>query len=351
MAELKQRKKEVEEIKKGLTVSQPSEQEQISVDNVISSGSTLLDLEISGRRRRGGGIPSGILMEIFGPSGCGKTTVLGEICANVQAAGGFALIGDGERRMGPDFIKYMGIRITKDNLRYPNTVSDVKDLILGTPETGGNIIDVTGVDSTASLLSDMDLSNKDGDKRGSSRAKEFHQLCRLAKGEMAKKNRLVVFTNQIQDVQDAMMFGPKEKTPGGNAVPFFSSLRLRVGPAKDSKVKKTVKVGKYEVEKVVGVRSSVFVFKSSVDKPYGTADICIVFDYGIDDIRANLDYIKRMTGGTKYWAVDKEIQSLDDAIRHIEDNGFEGELKEATINLWEEIDANFRLERKPKERG
>jgi recombination protein RecA len=343
-------KRRAQQVEKGLTTSKKEEEENVNMDNVVSTGSTLLDLAISGRRRRGGGLPGGILTEIYGPSGWGKTSLLGEICASAQSKGGLALIGDAERRMTPEFIKYMGIHITNDNLHYPQTVAEIEALILNAPESGGGAIDVIGVDSTASLMSALEGTDK-GDKRGSTKAKELHSMCRKMKAEVAKKSRLVVFTNQIQDVQDAMPFMPKEKTPGGHAVPFYSSIRMRIGPSGEgSKITKMVKIGGNEVKRVIGIRSTVQVIKSSIDAPYRDADVCIIFDYGVDDCRSCLEYIKKMTGQKVYWAVVEETNSLDAAIKIIEEGNLMEQLREETMNIWEEIEAKFRTERKPKER-
>lgn len=370
MTEIIKRKQEVEKVKNGL-IQTNSPEEKVRIDNstlTLSTGSTLLDLAISGTEKRGGGIPGGILVEIFGPSGWGKTTILGEICASAQFKGGFAMIGDAERRMTPTWIKKMGVKVGPKNLRQPHTIDDIEDLIFNTPETGDGVIDVTGVDSIASLISSAEIKTtkvKQGeeytevqemkkDKRGSAKAKDLHSLCRRAKIEIAKNNRLIVFTNQIQDVQTegfGMSFGPKEKTPGGHAVPFYSSLRLRVGPSENgSTIKKKVKIGQKEVEEQIGIRSGIYIFKSSIDIPYRKADVCTLFDYGVDDVRANLEYIKKMTGSKKYWAYSNEFSYLAEAIEYIEKNDLEGELREATIDLWEEIQSKFKVDRKEKVR-
>ena len=343
-------KRKAQLVEKGLTAKkEKKEDEHVTMDKVVSTGSTLLDLAISGKRRRGGGIPGGILVEIFGPSGWGKTSILGEICASAQSQGGNALIGDAERRMTPEWIKYMGIHIDNDNLKYPHTVADVEDLILNTPDSENGAIDITGVDSTAALVSA--LEEEKGDRRGGAKAKELHAMCRKVKDELAKKNRLVVFTNQIQDVQDAMPFMPKEKTGGGHAVPFYASLRMRVGPAaKGSKITKTVKIGGNEVDRVIGVKSNVQIVKSSIDAPYREAEVCIIFDYGVDDIRANLEYIKKMTGQKVYWAVNEETHSLEAAIKIIEEGKLEDQLRDAVIDMWTEVEDKFRVARIPKGR-
>ena len=360
----------VQDVVRGLVAVPKKEEELDSVDYVISTGSTLLDLAISGNRRRGGGIPSGILSEIYGPAGWGKTSLMCEICSSAQAKGGFAMVGDGERRLNPDFIKYMGLRISQENLQYPTTVEDLEKLIFDTPETGSGIVDVVGFDGIASLISSQEVKTKkvkgeDGeieevaigtkkDKRGSAKAKDLHSLCRRAKDEISKKNRLVVFTNQVQIKQEEFaMFTPqiyKEKTTGGDAIPFWASLRLRIGPGRDSHIFKTIKMGGKEIKKTVGIRTSVYVFKSSVDAPYRTAEVPIIFDYGVDDIRGNLEYIKEMSGSKEYWAVNRNFTTLEEAIKIVEKDNLQDSLKEATIDMWMEIEEKFKFERKPKQR-
>ena len=343
-------KRKIQDVAKGL-VAIHEEEEEVLIDKsrMVSTGSTLLDLAISGRRIRGGGVPSGILMEISGPPSSGKTSVLGEMVAYVQNTGGITKIGDAERRMTPDWLKYMGIKINKEDLSNPTTVKEVENLIMETPESENGGVSLTAIDSVAVLMSS--LEDEKGDKRGSSRAKEFHQLCRKAKAEISKKNRLVVLTNQVQDIQDALPGQKRTKTGGGNAIPFLASLRLEVTPTLGSKIKKKVKIGAVEVEKVIGVKSKVTVIKSSIDAPYREADIFIIFDYGLDDLWGNLVYIKEMSGNKKYWAVTEEFISLEKSIKHIEENNLQSQLKEAVINMWEEIDSQFRTEHSPKSRN
>lgn len=340
-------KRRAQEVEKGLVTTHEPEEKPLDMSKVISTGSTLLDLAISGRIRRGGGIPGGILMELAGLPMGGKTTILGEMCADTQSKGGRADIGDAERRMTAEFIKSMGIRVTEDNLHYPQLVKEAQELIMEAPDSENGHINLVAIDSVAVLLSE--LEDEKGDKRGSARAKEMHQLCRKAKAVISDPTRLVVFTNQVQDVQDPMPGQAKTKTAGGYAIPFLASLRL--GVTQVGKIDKTIKLGGKDIKRAIGVHSKVKVVKSSIDVPYREADIYIIFDYGIDDIRANLMYIKENSAQTTYWAVTDSFNSLDKAIKHIEENNLQSQLKDAVINMWEEIDLNFKTERAPKTRN
>ena len=317
---------------------------------VVSTGSTLLDLAISGTRVRGGGIPAGIMCMIYGPSGHGKTSLLCEIGSCAQEKGGFFLLADAERRIDKNYRQRMGLNISDKNYKTPRTIAEVKDYILKTPASNG-LLDVTGIDSIAALLSTLDMT-EDGDKRGQQRAKELHDLCRQTADEMSKEHRLIIFTNQIQDAESTLPFAKKEKIPGGNAPRFWSSLIIRIGSAPSSKVKEKIKFKGKDIAQDVGVISRCRITKSTVDVPYREADIYILFDYGIDDIRANLTFCRRFSGERSYVLEGERLGvSLDEAVDTVESLKLEFPLREKTIDLWEEIQKHFKPKRKPKRRG
>ena len=159
----------------------------------------------------------------------------------------------------------------------------------------------------------------------------------------------MVCSNQVRVNIDAGAYGQKYTTPGGESVGFYSSVRLRTSSGK--KIKQEIKVKGRTVSKVMGIVTQVEVFKNSTDAPYRTADVYIGFDYGIDDIRANLQYLKDFTKTSVYSLNGRSLsKSMDEAISIIEDEGLESELKEAVIDLWESIQAKFSKDRKPKKR-
>ena len=197
----------------------------------------------------------------------------------------------------------------------------------------------------------MEMDKDEGDKMGMRRAKEFSEECRKTCRILAKSNILMVCSNQVrQNVDAANKYAPKYKSPGGEAIPFYASLRLRCMTAAKIKDEKTIN-GK-KIQRVIGVETPVEVFKSSVWKPYRQASVFIMFDYGIDDIRANLQFVKQTTKATTYVVGDEKAgQSMADAITCVEKYGLENDLREQTINIWEEIEKKFKTERKPKMRG
>jgi RecA/RadA recombinase len=195
----------------------------------------------------------------------------------------------------------------------------------------------------------MEMSKEEGDKMGMRRAKEFSEECRKTCRILTKNNILMVCSNQVRQNSDAGPYGLKYKSPGGEALPFYASLRLRCIGASKIKDEKTIN-GK-KINRVIGIETSIEVFKSSVWKPYRQASVFIMFDYGIDDIRANLQFVKQMTKATTYTVGDEKAGvSMANAIAYVEKHGLEEDLREQVIDLWEDIESQFEIERKPKKR-
>ncbi len=321
-----------------------------SSEQTISTGSTLLDLAISGGRFRQGGIPLGILVEVFGPSGAGKTVLLCQIAGFVQQTGGSIMFHDPEARLNKQFAQMFGLDSAEIEYSTPDTVSEVfrsvREWIPNGEDTG---VPVYGVfaDSLAALSTDMEMEKNEGDKMGMRRAKEFSEELRKTCRLIARKDILMVCSNQIRQNMDAGPYGQRYKSPGGEAIGFYASLRLRCGTP--SKIKKTKKVKGKEHEKTIGIKVNVEVFKSSVWKPFHDAEVYILYDYGIDDIRGNLRYLKTTTGSATYRFGEHDLgKSLEQAIEKVEEQGLEQELKNAVIDLWNEIEQQFVEKRKPR---
>jgi len=315
---------------------------------VISTGSTLLDLAISGGRVHGGGLPGGIMVEIFGPSGAGKTVLLCEIAGAVQRQGGQIMFRDPEARLDKQFAQMFDLKISDIEYDTPSTVPEVfAPIRVWEPEPEKKIHGVFA-DSLAALTTEWEMENKDG--MGMRRAKEFSEECRKTCRMLADKNFLMVCSNQVRQNTDAGPFGAKYRTPGGEAVGFYASLRLRCSARKKLQ-KETIVAGK-TIKRVIGITTQIEVFKSSIDKPYRTAPLTILFDYGIDDVRQNLQFCKDYTTNTRYILHGERMGdgSLESAIAVIENAGLENDLREATIVLWRDIEAKFDSQRKKKER-
>lgn len=352
--------KAVEEVE---TTSAKPAQSKTPLDygRVISTGSTLLDLAISGGRVRGGGIPAGIIVEIFGPSGAGKTALLVEAGANAQHKGGRVRVNDPEARLDKEYAELYGLTIDGKFSDYdrPNTVEDMFNNI-DSWEVPKDHVSVFLGDSLAALSTDEELGEK-GDKMGMKRAKDFSEGLRKTCRLISTNDKLILFSNQVRDAVDSTGFGPKENTTGGRAIGFYCSLRLRVNPAfPSSKIKKEISLKegqevskddkKGKLTKIIGIKSTVTVVKSTVDDPYREATVNIVFGYGIDDVRGNLEYLKEIRKLTKYPTIDKDWQSLEKAIEYIETKQYQTQLRDQVIDLWEEIEDRFRQTRTPKMR-
>lgn len=324
---------------------------------VVSTGSTLLDLAISGTRIRGGGIPGGIIMEVFGPSGTGKTSILSEIAAYTQTVNkGDLLFLDPEARLDEEYSRIYGLTLKKDNYYRPDTVNEMFDILWKwKPRVDKNkkTINVVCADSLAALSTEMEMESED--KMGMKRAKDFSTCLRKTCRIIANNGWLIACSNQLRQGTVG------QTTPGGNAIPYYSSLRLSMKPVySNSKVvqSKTIVMGKTKenksvkktFERVIGIRSVVEVKKSSIDVPFRTAPIFIIFNYGIDDIRGNLQWYKEITKNTVYDVFDRTYKSLNDAVNYIEENGLENQLRERVIDTWEMIEGSFRTIRKKKRR-
>ncbi len=348
---LKRRKKTskqlAEEVKK-VTTSPIEKSKKVEVKKVISTGSTLLDLAISGNRIRGGGVPGGIIMEVFGPPGAGKTAILAELCASAQFKKGDIKFLDPEGRLDQEYCRIYGMNIPKENYKRPDTVTEMFDLIKKWKPKADKSINVIAADSLAALSTELELGEK-GDKMGMRRGKEFSEGLRKTCRLIANNNWLIACSNQLRESQ----YG--EVTPGGKGIPFYSSLRIRIQEIDKVRISKKI-VEKDEerkevkVGKVIGIESHCVIKKSTVDDPFREAPIYIVFGIGIDDIRGNLQWYKDMTGDTTYDCIDKGYSRMNDGIRYIESNELQNELRERVIDLWEEIEDKFLMNRSPKKR-
>lgn len=340
-----ERKKISDQVKQSVNKKTKSKEYTGNTEIMISTGSTLLDLAISGGRVRGGGIPGGILVEIFGPSGTGKTVMLSEIAGAVQRHGGETMFYDPEARLNKQFASIFDFNLSDSGYETPDTVTEVFQSVRNWEVTSKKKINGIFADSLAALSTNMEM--EDEDKMGMRRAKEFSEQCRKTCRVLVKNNYLMVCSNQVRINADAGQYGQKYRTPGGEAIGFYSSLRLRTSSPEKLKEKKKIK-GK-EITRVKGITSTIEVYKSSVWKPYHSAPVSIVFDYGIDDIRQNLIYVKQYTGQSIYMVNDTKLsKNIEESIVMVEEEGLEKELKEQVIDLWETIESKFDVERKKK---
>lgn len=309
--------------------------------NTVSTGSLLLDLTIGGKRSKWGGVPSGIIMEVFGPSGAGKTSILAEMCGSAIHRGGTADIQDPEARLDKEYSTIYGVNINPEIYSRPDTVDQIFERIWSRSNIQSPL-HVWGIDSLAALSTKLEMET--ADKMGMRRAKEFSEGLRKTCRMVANNPWTMVCTNQVRQSEHG------ETVPGGNAFPFYSTIRLRVAPTKDWQVIKKVKFNNKEFAQVKGIKSKVVVKKNSYDEPFRECVFFIIFGYGIHDIMTNLQFLKDTLGCAMYPTVDKEYQSLEQAVSYIEKQGLELQVREEVRQVWNELQQKFHIERKPKVR-
>jgi recombination protein RecA len=281
-------------------------------------------------------------MEMFGGEGSGKTALLAEICASAQAKQGDCRFLDAEGRLDREYSRIYDMNLSEHDYFRPDTVDEVFEKIKTFKPKRQDVINIIGTDSLAALSTTLEMEK--GDKMGMRRAKEFSEGFRKLARKIASESLLLACTNQTRQGEHG------DVTPGGRAIAFYSSLRLRTTQKSLVYVEKDFN-GK-KIKKAIGIESNVWVKKSTIDDPYREATIYIVFGYGIDDIRGNLQYIKDYQNETKYIipGTEKGYVSMNKAIDFVEKEGREDDLREYTIDLWEEVEHKFDQNRKGKKR-
>lgn len=311
--------------------------EELKFDRIISTGSTQLDLAISGGRIRGGGLPGGVIVEIYGPSGTGKSALLSEIIASCQINGGDAKIVDPESRFDKEYSEIYGVKFDMCEYSRPDTVNEMfKELLNWKPNPSNeNAICVFAADSLAALSTEVEMEGTDS--YGMKRAKDFSEGLRKTARKIANNNWLVPCTNQERESPTGIV------TPGGKGVPYYASIRIRLSkPMQNAKIKREKTINGVKHEKIEGIRTNAQVTKSSVDEPFRTAKFSIVFGFGIDNVRDNLEYLKGNTKADKYVFEDQEFSKIESAIKFIENNNLEKDLENKVIDMWNEIQQAFK---------
>lgn len=316
---------------------------------VISTGSTLLDLAISSNRVHGGGVPAGVIMEVYGPSSSGKTAILADIGASSKSKGGVVKYDDPEARLDTAYAARCGLVLRPDEYNKPDTVEQLETAIFSWQPKPKNpkAICVRCVDSLAAFTTAAEMEDKH--KMGAAkRAQNFHKLFRRL-GRLIDKNGWIIACSNQEQVNFET---GSRTTPTGGAIKYWSSIRIRISQDyQGGRLKRTWKLGgKSTVEKVIGIRSTARITKNSCDDPFREVPIFILFGRGVDDIRGNLQWVKETMGLEEYDCVNKSFKQLEPAIRYIEEHGLEAELREKVIALYNSIEKHFRTERKPKVR-
>ncbi len=254
-----------------------------AIQDIVSSSTGSLGLDIA---LGIGGLPMGRIIEIYGPESSGKTTLTLHCVAEQQKAGGVCAFVDAEHALDPQYARKLGV--------------DIDELLISQPDTGEQALEITDtlvrsgavnmviVDSVAALTPKSELEGEMGDSSVGVQARLMSKAMRKLTGSISKSNCMVIFINQIR-MKIGVMFGSPETTTGGNALKFYSSVRLdirRIGSLKDR-------------DEVVGNQTRVKVVKNKVAAPFKQVEFDIMYGEGISKMGELLDM------GVKAGLVDK----------------------------------------------
>jgi len=261
--------------------------------DAVTTGCLSLDLALGIK-----GVPRGRVIEVFGPESSGKTTLAQHIIAEVQKTGGIAAFIDAEHALDPDYASKIGVNI--------------KDLLISQPDTGeqaleiletlvrSNAVDVIVVDSVAALVPQKEIEGEMGDSHMGLQARLMSQALRKLTGIVAKTKTIVIFINQIRQ-KIGVVFGNPETTTGGNALKFYSSVRIEI--RRSAQIK--------QAEKIIGNRVKCKIVKNKVAAPFRTCEFEIMYNEGISiagdllDVGVANDVIKK--SGNSYTYNDTKL--------------------------------------------
>lgn len=288
----------------------------------IPTGSLSLDVALGI-----GGVPRGRIIEVYGPESSGKTTLTLHTIANAQRAGGVAAFIDAEHALDPEYAKRIGVNVNNLLISQPDSGEQALDIV----ETlvRSNAVDVIVVDSVAALVPRAEIEGEMGDQHVGRQARLMSQALRKLTAIIARSNTVVIFINQLR-MKIGVMFGNPETTTGGNALKFYSSIRIEV--RKSAQVKKG--------EEVVGNQVNVKIAKNKVAPPFKTTSFFIMYNEGIswadDVLDTGLKYeIIRKQGNSFYFGEVKLGVGREQGRTFLKENAKVG--KEIEKAVWKKV--------------
>ncbi len=273
----------------------------------ISTGSLGLDIALGI-----GGLPKGRIVEIYGPESSGKTTLALHVAAQTQRKGGVAAFVDAEHALDPIYAQKLGVNLDDLLISQPDTGEQALEIADTLVRSGA--VDVLVIDSVAALTPRAELEGEMGDSLPGLQARLMSQALRKLTGSISKSNCLVIFINQIR-MKIGVMFGSPETTTGGNALKFYSSVRLdirRIGAIK-------------KADEVVGNQTRVKVVKNKVAPPFKQVEFDIMYGEGISRTGELIDLgvkagVVEKSGSWFSYNGDRVGQGRENAKQFLKDN-------------------------------
>lgn len=285
------------------------QQENQAVE-VISTGSLLVDGALGV-----GGLPRGRVVEIFGPEASGKTTLTLQVLAEAQKAGGTCAFIDAEHAMDPKYATALGVNIDDLIISQPDYGEQALDIAEMLLRSGA--VDVIIIDSVAALVPKAELEGDMGDTHVGLQARLMSQALRKLTSLVHKTGAILIFINQIRSKIGGLPFASNETTTGGNALKFYSSVRL------DLRRVATLK----KADKPVGNKVAIKVVKNKVAPPFARVEVDLIFGKGIS---RELDLLEmalkagvcRQSGAWFFFGEEKLAQGRDNCVAKLADKAF-----------------------------